>query len=235
MTLELLPMFAGGLLGSSHCLGMCGGFAASLGALRPAWRALLPSQLIYAAGRVFTYSVLGLIAGGAAARLALLDLPLVGAQRAFSITTGLIMLLAGLATVGAFPRRAVGAVTDLFAPFFRHMLGLRGTGGLFVAGVFNGLLPCGLVYAFLALAVNASTPLHAGLRMLAFGLGTVPAMVLIGCGAHVVTPSARATANRVAAALVIVMGLVTIYRGLPLGAQHCHTAASTEAACCEHK
>lgn len=235
MTLELLPMLAGGLLGSSHCLGMCGGFAASLGALRPSWRALLPSQLIYAAGRVFTYSVLGLLAGALAARLAQFELPLVGAQRALSITTGVIMLLAGLATVGVFPRRAVGAFTELFAPLFRHMLGLRGAGGLFVAGVFNGLLPCGLVYAFLALSVNAATPLDAAARMFAFGLGTVPAMVLIGCGARFVTPAARVTANRVAAALVIVMGLVTIYRGLPAGAEHCHASASTPATCCEQK
>jgi sulfite exporter TauE/SafE len=101
--------------------------------------------------------------------------------------------------------------------------------GTFGAGVATGFLPCGLVYSFLALAV-ASGGLESGLMQMAmFGLGTVPAMVLVGCGGKLLTIGMRQRVYRLAACFVIALGALTVWRGLPVHAEGdcCHVASSS--------
>ena len=78
-------MFLIGLFGSAHCLGMCGGFALTIGAVRPAFLSTLLNQLVYGVGRVFTYGFLGAAAGAVGGKLAKTDLPLIGAQQVLAI------------------------------------------------------------------------------------------------------------------------------------------------------
>ena len=85
---------------------------------------------------------------------------------------------------------------------------------VFFAGVFTGMLPCGLVYALLGMAASQGELLHGALVMTAFGLGTVPAMVTLGSGAQLISPRNRQRLLRVAAACVVLTGILTIGRGV---------------------
>ena len=245
-----LAMFVGGLLGSGHCIGMCGGFAMTVGALCPRMPAGLLHQAIYSAGRIFTYGFLGAMAAWAGARLGAQGSVFSGAQQVLAIAAGVLMIAFGLSTFGliSFRRQASerpGAtlVTSVGSPggvaasydagpaasFFGHFLRPTAPRGVFLAGVFTGFLPCGLVYAFLAFAASMGDPLAGWLGMACFGLGTVPAMVLAGFGGAMVTVRWRARVQRIAAAFVVVLGAVTLYRGVRQGP--CHGAASAPDCC----
>jgi sulfite exporter TauE/SafE len=206
---------------------MCGGFVMLVGgSQRPSGAAVL-RQLVYATGRLFTYTFLGAMAGYAGMRLTALPSTLVDVQRIFSITAGVVMIAIGLLTIGVLriPIPALPRIESLFVPVFRHFLG--GTGGrtVFLAGLANGFLPCGLVHAFLAMSLAAAKPVHGALLMLAFGVGTVPAMTLLGCGSSFVAQHTRARVRQIAAVVVVLSGAVTVYRAIPAKHNCCDPAS----------
>ena len=129
---ELLAMFAGGLLGSAHCVGMCGGFAAIVGASRRSMPRAITRQLTYSLGRVFTYSFLGTVGGYAGLQLSRFDLLLFGVQRAFSIGAGVCMILIGVMSLGVlrFRWRWLTSVGAAAAPVFRASLPRRRIPGI---------------------------------------------------------------------------------------------------------
>ncbi|MCG8405927.1 MAG: sulfite exporter TauE/SafE family protein [Phycisphaerales bacterium] len=216
--IEYGAVFAGSLLGSAHCVGMCGGLAVTIGATHRSFWPTFARQLVYTAGRVFTYSFLGAVGGFAGLSLSQYQMPLIGAQQVFSFAAGLIMLLVGLSTLGWLPfksKRPVGTAGRLCATIFNHFLNGRGWFGYFAAGLATGFLPCGLVYAFLAMAVAGSNVGQGMLLMACFGLGTAPAMLLVGCGSSLLSHQKRAQVFRVAAVFLIIMGGVMIYRAIP--------------------
>jgi len=104
---------------------------------------------------------------------------------------------------------AGGLGGELLASFLKS----PGARNVFLAGLFTGMLPCGLVYAFVALAASTGDLLRGAAVMAVFGLGTAPVMVLSGCGASILNQSARCYAFRVAAWCVILTGVVSIARG----------------------
>lgn len=218
---EPAAAFVLAFIGSAHCIGMCGGFAAAIGATRERFTPLLLRQLTYSAGRVFTYAFMGACAGYVGLYFSRFDTGgLVTAQQVFSILAGVTMIVVGAAVLGLFGRRKpgkVGAIAALFAPMFRQLLGARGGVGYFIAGVANGFLPCGFVYAFLAMAVATQDVVQGLAIMVAFGLGTVPAMLAIGCGATLLSHTARLRVYRVAAVFIVIAGGATLYRAFPLG------------------
>jgi sulfite exporter TauE/SafE len=85
---------------------------------------------------------------------------------------------------------------------------------VFLGGVVNGLLPCGLVYAYLALAASSGGPLRGGLTMALFGLGTMPLLTAIGCGGQVLSLTARRRVFQLAAWCVVLAGLLSVGRGV---------------------
>jgi sulfite exporter TauE/SafE len=231
MIAESLAITAGGFLGSAHCIGMCGGFACAVGAGRARFWPLFARQLIYNTGRVFTYVFLGALAGSTGLYLSRFRLGPVNPQQAFSLLAGAIMIFIGLATFGLvrLPSGWSAATSRLFAPLFAYFLNARGWFGYFLAGMANGFLPCGLVYAFLAMAAATQDGPRGALVMILFGLGTMPVMLAIGCGARMMTRSARMRIYRVAAVFVVVLGSVTLYRGWPSdGTACCHSPDSQD-------
>ncbi len=225
--IEFLAVFAGGLLGSSHCVGMCGGFVMLVGGSQRPSRAAVLRQLVYASGRLFRYTFLGAMAGYAGMRLTALPTTLLNVQRTFSITAGVVMIAIGLLTIGVLriPIRALPRIEALVVPVFRHFLGGAGGRTVLLAGMANGFLPCGLVYAFLAMSLAAAEPVHGALLMLAFGAGTVPAMTLLGCGSSFVAQHTRARVQRIAAVVVVLSGAVTVYRAIPTKNNCCDPAS----------
>jgi len=219
----LLTVFCGGLLSSAHCIGMCGGFACAVGARKQSlWPSLL-RQLVYSSGRVFTYAFLGTLGGFAGFFLSQYESALFTAQQVFSIVAGVLMLLIGASVLGLlrFNWLLKSGCGSTLTPIFRHFLNLRGWRGLFMAGLANGFLPCGLVYAFLAMAVATSDAIRGGLLMIAFGLGTVPAMVAMGCGSTILGHTMRSRIHKLAGCLVLVAGTVSIYRAFLSPADCC--------------
>ncbi len=226
---DLIKVFAVGLLSSAHCIGMCGGFAAAIGATNQPLGLVFLRQIIYSVGRVFTYAFLGAVAGYAGLRLSGYKTPLVTVQQAFSILAGVIMVGIGVSVLGLFRLPVLSRLDlgPLLAPMFQHFLNARSRGGFFVAGLANGFLPCGLVYAFLADSVATGDVFRGAMLMTAFGLGTVPVMVATGCGAGLVSHAVRHRVYQLAAILVILIGGVTIYRAVELASgQPCHDPAA---------
>ncbi len=186
---------------------------------------LIPEMVQDLAGEKVSFAC----GGFAGLYLSRFNTQLVSAQQVFSVLAGVIMLAVGLSVLGLLrlPRAVSGGVSNLFAPLYRHFLNARSTGGFFLAGIANGFLPCGLVYAFLAMAVTKESVSLGMLVMLCFGAGTVPVMVLIGCGSKLLSRTTRLRVYRVAACFVILAGIRTIVRGIPSGDAPCHTPVET--------
>jgi uncharacterized protein len=243
-------IFVGGVAGSMHCVGMCGGFACALGADGRGSAASLRRHLTYNAGRVTTYCFLGALAGFLGAELiahAGNESAITLAQRTLAGVSGALMIFIGLQFLGYFrgaTRSAPGS--SFLAAAFRDLLKAPGAGAPLAFGVANGFLPCPLVYAFAAQAAASEGALPGMLVMAAFGLGTFPAMLVMGGagmwlrsgtpqpvsvsalkGSGAVLQRAPATSWRLngvrfAGGFIVALGLITLARGfLPL-ALHGH-------------
>lgn len=176
----ILSAFFTGLAGGAHCLGMCGGIATALG-MHSRHRAHL---LAYQAGRLFSYTCLGFICGWL--------LPLLGLHPAMGGTGLLIRRISSLviAAIGLMQLLDISPLRQLerygyrlWRPlnrFVQQLLPIRSHADAFLVGSLWGLLPCGLIYAALAIAVSRAQPLHSAAVMFGFGLGTLPAMLGLG-------------------------------------------------------
>lgn len=212
--IELPFIFISGVLGSSHCIGMCGGFAVSIGAASTNVRSNATRQLAWGIGRVFTYAFGGAVAGFSGARFAS-TLPIAHWQAWLAVVAGVVLIIQGLLASGVIPRRRIRhggncLSRSLFAPF----LTAPGYGGVFLAGILTGFLPCGLVYAYLVLAASSGGLWHGMAIMATFGLGTLPVMVATGTGLSLLSLASRGKLVRAAAWCVVVTGALTIGRGI---------------------
>ncbi len=215
MSLDFGLAFAAGILGSGHCLGMCGGLVTGcfmrLGsaARRPA------THVGYHAGRLAVYAVVGIAAAGLGQVL-----PQSGrfgfAQGLLQILAGVVVILLGLDILGKLPF-AVGvgfAPTAWSRGLFAAALRRGPVTGALLAGVANGLMPCSLTMAMAFRAVAAEGAAHGALLMLAFGVGTLPAMVAVGALAGRLSVRARSRLVAAGALLVIVMGAAQVVQGV---------------------
>jgi sulfite exporter TauE/SafE len=208
-------VLVGGLLGSAHCVGMCGGFALALGSGGHGFVRTLGRQTAYGLGRVFTYSVGGAATGYAGARLSSSLTTLVNAQAILSITAGLLLIVQGLSAAGVLRLPQLTKKGPCLGPgFFASLLRETRLRSVFLGGVINGLLPCGLVYAYLALAASSGGVGHGGLTMMLFGLGTLPMLALVGSGGQLLSLTTRRHVLTVAAWCVVLTGVISIGRGV---------------------
>ena len=215
--IELPLIFVGGLLGSAHCLGMCGPLAISLGASAQQGSSLLLRQLIFSTGRIFTYGFCGAAAGFGGAWLATDSRNLVLSQAWLAIFAGALLLIMGLVTAGVLPRPTTRLLSGLPCGALvgiKTFLSTPGWIGALVAGLFTGFIPCGLVYAFLLKAGSTGDIWLGWLTMAAFGLGTVPMMVLVGCSGKFLSNVLRAKILHVAAWCIVLTGGISVARGV---------------------
>jgi len=228
-------LFIAGFAGSFHCIGMCGGFACALGADARGASATSLRHMLYNTGRLSTYCFLGALAGalgqvictspaaGSPRAAALLGASLDVGQRALAVMAGLLMILMALRFFGvrAWHGIASGFGGSTLVLSLRSLLGRRGFAAPLALGVLNGFLPCPLVYAMVAQAASTFDVLAGCLSMVAFGLGTFPAMLVMGGVGRLLAPSWRLRAVRVAGSFILALGLVTLSRGiLPMMAGH---------------
>jgi sulfite exporter TauE/SafE len=219
-----LLIFLGGLAGSLHCVGMCGGFPLALaGAAAP--RNLL-RQILYNAGRLNTLVFIGAISGAAGAAFVAAG-PMRTFERVLAIVAGTFMIVVGLEVLGVLAQITTRGAALAQATVGRLLGGVmrsRSLAAPLALGVFNAFLPCQLIYAFAARAASTASVTEGMLTMLCFGLGTVPAMLSLGVAGVLARPAVRARLSVASGVLIIVFGLLTLLRGfdvLPHGG-HVH-------------
>lgn len=213
--MDLPLVFLIGLLGSAHCVGMCGGFVLALSQVEGGAAALQVRQGVYHLGKTFTYTVMGAVAGGFGAAFGAF---VTGFQDVLSVALGVFLVVVGLGIVGVLHR--IGGFSRLarlngIASALAFFLKQRSHAGAFGLGLVNGLLPCGLVYGLLVKAAATGTVLGGALTMAVFGLSTIPALYALGVGGYLMRPLWRARLNLASGVLVILLGLLTIVRGTP--------------------
>jgi sulfite exporter TauE/SafE len=239
-TLSLLPYFAAGLVGSVHCAGMCGGIvgAFSMAAPRRAFPVAVvvanaPAMaldgavrvLSYNAGRIGSYMAAGALAGGLLggvrqlAGAAPLQLAAYWAANLMLVALGLYLMNAwhGLARLESVGR----LLWSRLQPLTRHLLPVDHPAKALALGALWGWLPCGMVYSMLASAMLSSTAAGGAAVMLAFGLGTLPALITMGLFGNLLQAWTRRRSVRLGAGLLVLsfglLGLVRASGGIDIG------------------
>ncbi|WP_428659125.1 sulfite exporter TauE/SafE family protein [Runella sp.] len=204
--------FSMGLMSSLHCVGMCGPIALALPIHHRSTLGKMLSILTYNAGRAFTYSLLGMVLGLVGSAL-----DFGGLQRGLSIGTGVILLgtvaysshwIEQLATPLPF-QKGVQWVKKKLGVLLSH----RSLPALFLLGMLNGLLPCGLVYMALISSIAMGSPWESGLFMVLFGAGTIPAMSAVAFVKTFISPNVRNQVRRLMPVFVAAVAILLIVRG----------------------
>lgn len=213
-------MFVLGLVSSLHCVQMCGPLvlAYSVPMAARARREIWTSHACYNLGRIATYTLLGAVAGAAGSAFT-------GSAGAARVVAGASMIVAGVLLSGALKKGSLVRVERL--GITRALS--RAAGALFkapgarsrlVLGLVLGFLPCGLVYAALLRAVGAGSAAGGALTMMAFGLGTMFALLGAGVASSVLGRRLGRWSNALAGLSVAFMGAWLVWRGL--AGQACH-------------
>lgn len=214
--LEIVAPLMLGLMGSFHCVGMCGPIALVLPLRGKSWLIRIFNGVAYNLGRTVTYGLMGFVFGLAGAGLSL-----AGFQRNVSIAMGIIMILTVVIPWifgGSFSAENLGApVFNRIRGPLNRLMQSGTTGALFLIGLLNGLLPCGLVYVALAGAIGTGSLSASVVFMIIFGLGTLPLMLLVSLAGNMVGKTLRARINQLIPVVVILVGILFILRGLNLG------------------
>ena len=230
-----------GAVGSAHCALMCGGAAslASGGVVQIGKKPRvgpLGVSLAYNGGRIASYSVAGIGAG--AVGVALDKVPVVfGAEIALRIFAGVLLCAVGLYVSGAWRKGAVLERIGLpiwkrIEPYARRLVPIRSVTSALALGALWGFMPCGLVYAGLGIAVASGSPLLGGITMLAFGLGTLPALLMMGAfGVRLGKLAHHTIVRRVAGVTILLFG---IFHVVAAGAQIAAPRTQPHACCLKH-
>ena len=219
----LSAAFVIGFFGGAHCVGMCGGIMSALSFSIPEdqprrrWTILIT----YNIGRIASYAFIGLLAG------------LLGAQFSGGHGLGIMRVIAGglLVAMGLYLaswwrglqylERAGGLLWKRIQPLGSGLIPVRSLSSALTLGMIWGWLPCGLVYTALAYAMAQAEGAAAALVMLAFGLGTLPAVLATGLFADGVKTAMQHQGLRsVVGSLIIVFGVWTIWGTLGHSGHH---------------
>lgn len=222
----LLAAFTLGLFSGAHCIGMCGGIMGALSVAIPAdararrWRLLVS----YNVGRIASYTLMGLIFGALVGEMA-------GGSPVLRIMAGLLLVAMGLYLADwwrglTWLERGGRFVWRFIQPLGRRLMPVRRAPQALLLGGLWGWLPCGLVYTALAYASAQGQALASGGVMLAFGLGTLPAVLAAGVAAQRLTQWLQQRAlRRLLAVVVILFGVWTLLPSLRLGHHAAHDSS----------
>jgi sulfite exporter TauE/SafE len=216
MTEVLISALMLGLMGSFHCVGMCGPIAIALPLKNDSWFSRIFGGVLYNLGRAITYALMGLVFG-----LVGQGLKLGGFQQWVSIIMGAVMVLSVF-----FPwlfrgrvnfDKIVGKYVSGLKTRFGYLFSARSYQSLLIIGLLNGLLPCGLVYMAIAGAIATANVVHGILFMFVFGLGTLPLLLLVSLAGNVISTGLRNKVRKIIPVVIVIIGLLFILRGLNLG------------------
>lgn len=218
--MEVFAGFILGFFGSLHCLGMCGPIALAIPHTNYGKLTLLTDNILYNTGRIVTYSFLGALAGtiGTGIKLA-------GFQETVSLVMGIILLLYIF-----IPKKAktsflklpfIENISSFFNDLFQKFLVSPKKSSLFIIGILNGFLPCGLVYVALGTSLAGTADTLKGAAFMAlFGIGTSPMMAFAYSVKNFITVELKRKLNRLIPVAIGVLAIILILRGLSLGIRY---------------
>lgn len=204
-----------GLLGSLHCVGMCGPIALALPLNRNSKWGVFSGNAVYSIGRLSSYFILGLVFG-----LLGSGFHLFGIQQYLSMVIGIGIILGVLLQknyfnlrLPAFYLRFVNRLKDALGKAFQR----RSKMNLLSIGFINGFLPCGLVYMAIAGSVSMAKPIQGGLFMVLFGMGTLPLMWAVAIFGNQLSQQYAQKLKQAVPVFLILLGILFILRGANLG------------------
>ena len=216
MMFELAAALSLGLLGSFHCLGMCGPIALALPIHQLSSTSKLFAVLFYNFGRAITYGFFGLLFG-----LLGQGFFVGGFQQFLSVLIGSLLLVSVLYSLlfskGLFSINAINGFVLKLKAKFGELFRLKSLPSMFLIGLLNGLLPCGLVYVAIAGATATGHFFNGALFMFVFGLGTIPMMLSLSLFGQFIQVKYRNLMRKSVPVFVSAMAILMILRGLNLG------------------
>ena len=210
----LTPLLLG-LAGSLHCIGMCGPLMLAIPLPASERRVVVWQMLLYHAGRILSYSALGVLFGLLGKGIAI-----AGFQQVLSLASGVFIIAMAFVAwrfehlVTALP--GFGAFTRAVQQKLGVLLRDHNRSATFSIGMLNGLMPCGMVYAALAGAISTTNSAEGGIFMALFGLGTLPLLLTATVAGRSFGFSLRAKIKVVQPILLTLAGLLLLQRGLHL-------------------
>lgn len=206
MTAALISLFVLGLTGSLHCAGMCGPIVVALSGTG----GKMKSMLLYHAGRATTYALLGFVFGMIGQQVNLIPF-----QRGSSIAIGVILIIALIIQLTRL-RTTLHWSPAFMKKIGKNLLGkaMRSRRSLFIIGMANGILPCGLVYLALMTAIATQNALTGALGMFVFGIATSPILMLFQSSEKFI--QTRPILRKTFPILVAVVSVLVVLRGLGL-------------------
>lgn len=218
-----------GLMGSLHCVGMCGPIAFMLPVDQSNNYKKFGQIFIYHFGRLMAYGIIGLLFGSLGKGLSIF-----GAQQKLSIVIGVIMILVVLIPYKIFNKYNLSKPIYKVISKVKNQLGKelkkKSPDTFLTIGFLNGFLPCGLVYMALFGAIAMGNAIQGSLYMMLFGLGTVPLMTTAIYFSGLLKGGIRQKVQKAIPVFVVVIGLLFILRGLGLGIPYVSPAPVTELA-----
>ena len=218
--LTLLSAFLAGLLGSGHCIGMCGGIVGMLtmnlsADVRQSFLRLIPYLLNYNLGRISSYTIAGILAGFLGEHFTSW-LPVENPRAVAMWVAGFFMIALGLYIGGwwqflTYFEKIGSLLWRKIEPFGRRFLPVKYPLQALGLGLIWGWLPCGLVYGILFFALTSGSAWNGGLLMFSFGLGTLPILITMGATAQWLTRFAqKIIVRRIAGTMMILFGLMIL-------------------------
>ncbi|MBP6432512.1 MAG: sulfite exporter TauE/SafE family protein [Ferruginibacter sp.] len=211
----IIASFLLGILGSFHCVGMCGPIALSLPLQTQSIRAKVIGALLYNIGRIVTYAGFGLVFGVVGKSVAFF-----GYQQWLSIAVGVLILIVLLVPKKYALVKQSNGITKFLSNLrgrLQKLLTQKNYNSLFFIGLLNGLLPCGLVYMAAAGAIATANLGHSILFMIFFGLGTLPIMWSIAFLGNYISINIRSTIRKMYPFVMGIMACLFIVRGMGIG------------------
>lgn len=208
----LISGFSLGVLSSFHCIGMCGPLALSLPVQKKSIQIKILSSVLYNLGRISTYAFMGFLMGiiGRSFFIA-------GFQQYFSIFIGAVILIFLVFKVTGKQFFVTQKFNQKIQQFVLLFLNKEQNYTMYLLGMANGLLPCGMVYLAIAGALAFGDINSSILFMIFFGLGTMPAMMTLTLFRFSIQNKSRAFIKKLTPFVIAIMGLMLIARGLNLG------------------
>jgi sulfite exporter TauE/SafE len=215
MTILFLSAMTLGMIGSFHCVGMCGPLALSLPLKNDNDWSRFFSSFLYNMGRVTTYSLLGVIFGFAGKSFSIF-----GFQQGLSIILGIFILLFLFTSKSQSTNNRKYFQWPAFNETIRALLGQlffkKSNWSLYAIGILNGLLPCGLIYIAIAGAIATADPIRSSFFMASFGLGTLPVMWTVSFFGNYVGLGVRKKMRRIYPVMMGLTACLLIIRGMGL-------------------
>lgn len=212
----LWSAFLLGLLGSLHCVGMCGPIAFMLPVDRSNSFKKVTQIFLYHIGRLITYGIIGAIFG-----LLGKGLYLFGVQQNLSIVIGVLMILLVILPTAKLQKFSIAKPIYRLISKVKSALGAqfkkKTLDTFFTIGFLNGFLPCGLVYMAVFASVTTANLFEGGLYMLLFGLGTVPLMTSAVYLGKFLNSTIKQRIQKAIPIFVVIIGILFILRGMGLG------------------